>query len=305
MPARLRIVVVGDSAFVADVVVPELVAHDRDHEVVGTIGEAVVRAAERPVDLVITGLTTSVAEDLDALRRIRRTRPDAKLLVLSPTGTSQDVIDAIRGHAFAVCQIPCSAPELASLIELALDTPHWSDGIELLSASPVWIEVRASCQMVTADRLVHFMDALGCDLAPDTRTAISTAFRELLLNAIEHGGQFDPSRHVTITCVRTDGAIIYLIRDPGHGFSLSSLPHAALSNPEGEPAKHMEHRERLNLRPGGFGLLLARGLVDHIVHNEHGNAVMLVKYLDQSGEHPQASAPPQEVEPVPRPVRPA
>jgi anti-sigma regulatory factor (Ser/Thr protein kinase) len=39
-------------------------------------------------------------------------------------------------------------------------------------------------------------------------------------------------------------------------------------------------RETQGLRPGGFGLLLAKKLVDELIYNEQGNDVLLVKYID-------------------------
>lgn len=99
----------------------------------------------------------------------------------------------------------------------------------------------------------------------------------LLLNAIEHGGRFSPDQQVHVTSARTLRAVVYMIRDPGEGFMPTALPHAALSNPDG--TRHAEHRERVGMRPGGFGLLVARGLVDDVVHNERGNGVLLIKYL--------------------------
>jgi len=35
------------------------------------------------------------------------------------------------------------------------------------------------------------------------------------------------------------------------------------------------------LRPGGFGVMVARHLVDELIYGERGNDVLLVKYLDQ------------------------
>jgi anti-sigma regulatory factor (Ser/Thr protein kinase) len=32
-------------------------------------------------------------------------------------------------------------------------------------------------------------------------------------------------------------------------------------------------------RPGGFGILVTRSLVDELLYNERGNAVLFVKYL--------------------------
>ena len=41
----------------------------------------------------------------------------------------------------------------------------------------------------------------------------------------------------------------------------------------------MEVRVESGHRPGGFGILMSRNLVDELVYNERGNAVLFVKYL--------------------------
>jgi hypothetical protein len=38
------------------------------------------------------------------------------------------------------------------------------------------------------------------------------------------------------------------------------------------------------MRPGGFGILMAKKLVDELLYNEQGNEVLLVKYLGKPGE---------------------
>src|SRR5205823_13128917 len=131
----------------------------------------------------------------------------------------------------------------------------------------------------TADRLLQFLREMGMDLPPAEQDIIATAFRELLMNAIEHGGHSDPNLRVTVSYVRTSKALIYYVRDPGDGFSMENLPHAAISNPPDEPTGHAEVRDQLGIRPGGFGILLTRNLVDDLVYNEKGNEVMLIKYL--------------------------
>ena len=79
--------------------------------------------------------------------------------------------------------------------------------------------------------------------------------------------------------MRTHKALIVQIQDPGKGFSLDSLPHAAISNPEDSPIRHVEVRVEAGQRPGGFGILMTRNLVDELIYNERGNGVMFVKYL--------------------------
>jgi len=54
------------------------------------------------------------------------------------------------------------------------------------------------------------------------------------------------------------------------------LPHAAISNPEGEPSRHILFRLEHGMRAGGFGIMLARKLVDELVYNERGNKVLLI-----------------------------
>ena len=45
--------------------------------------------------------------------------------------------------------------------------------------------------------------------------------------------------------------------------------------------EHAEIREKLGMRPGGFGILMTRQLVDELIYNEQGNEVLLIKYLDR------------------------
>jgi anti-sigma regulatory factor (Ser/Thr protein kinase) len=72
---------------------------------------------------------------------------------------------------------------------------------------------------------------------------------------------------------------MYRLDDPGPGFDLHNLKHAALNNPEEDPMAHMKAREEKGLRPGGLGLLLTQQMVDELVYNESRNEVVLIKYL--------------------------
>jgi len=72
------------------------------------------------------------------------------------------------------------------------------------------------------------------------------------------------------------------IKDPGEGFSLDEIPHAAIMNPADQPLRHLTYREAENLRPGGFGVLLVKNSIDELLYNEKGNEVVLVKYIDRA-----------------------
>jgi anti-sigma regulatory factor (Ser/Thr protein kinase) len=157
--------------------------------------------------------------------------------------------------------------------------PCWDDGIEVISATPAWIQLLARCDRYTADRLLQFLHEI-IDLPELEKGRIGMAFREMLLNAIEHGAHFDPSQYVEISYLRARHAVMCRVKDPGEGFSLDEIKHAAICNPPGEPLRHQEYREADGLRPGGFGVLIARNLVDEMIYGERGNDVVLIKYLD-------------------------
>jgi anti-sigma regulatory factor (Ser/Thr protein kinase) len=73
------------------------------------------------------------------------------------------------------------------------------------------------------------------------------------------------------------------IKDPGDGFSLQENMDAAANNPPDDPLRHVKHREAQGMRPGGYGVLLAKNLVDEVFYTEKGNEVLLIKYIDGDG----------------------
>jgi anti-sigma regulatory factor (Ser/Thr protein kinase) len=130
------------------------------------------------------------------------------------------------------------------------------------------------------------MARLDTDLAAETRESVAYAFRELLLNAIEWGGKLDPSRTVRISYLRARRMVLYRIADPGPGFNIDDLPHAAVGHAPDAPIAHVDVREAQGLRPGGFGLLMVRSTVDELLYNEKRNEVVFVKYLDEDRKVP-------------------
>ena len=136
------------------------------------------------------------------------------------------------------------------------------------------------CTREAAEHIQTVMAQLDTDLAPELRESIGYAFRELLLNAVEWGGRLDPKRKVRIACLRSNRMLMYRIADPGPGFKIEELPHAAIGHPSDDPIAHMQIREDKGIRPGGFGLMMVRASVDELIYNERRNEVVFVKCLD-------------------------
>ena len=240
----------------------------------------------RAFDLILTSEKTSGREDIELLRKIRRIRPHTRLIILADESTPGDVITAMRERAFSYFSKPFSSEALALMIQHAIEEPCWDDGIEVVSATPEWIRIRARCDLKTADRVLQFFDEIA-ELPDPERGAVGMAFREMLTNAIEHGGRLDPNEQVEISYVRARHMVTCRISDPGEGFTLDEIPHAAIANPADDPVRHVEYRDAQGMRPGGFGVLLAQQLVDELVYNEQGNEVMLIKYLDLEPRPPE------------------
>jgi CheY-like chemotaxis protein len=236
--------------------------------------------SQHSYDLILTDPNQKGAVGVQLLKQIRQIQPGRKVVVMAKESSEADILEAMREQAFSFFSHPIDRANLIGMITCALDLPHWENGIEVLCARPGWIELRIKPQIVTADRVYHFMKELAADLADPVREKITTAFRELLLNAIEYGAGFDSDRTVRVRCIRGKRILIFQIRDPGSGFSFREIPHAAISNPPDQPIAHMQFRLEKGLRDGGFGILIAHELADELLFNQSGNEVMILKYLD-------------------------
>jgi CheY-like chemotaxis protein/anti-sigma regulatory factor (Ser/Thr protein kinase) len=279
MSGQKRILIVDDDPDMHPLLAAAIGAPDRKIESAYD-GLAGLRCVEdSPYDLVLTDVSMPGLDGMALLERIRALRPETRVVVMTVASTPENIIRAIRERAFAYFSKPFTISTIAEMVARALGSIPLEDDIEVLSARPNWLELRLRCKMETADRIFQFLREMGIGLPSDEQEKIATAFREILLNAIEHGGGSDPNKRVAITYVRAERAVLYYVRDPGKGFSLQGLAHAATSNPLDAPFEHVEVRERLGIRPGGYGLLMTRELVDELIYNEAGNEVLLIKYL--------------------------
>jgi two-component system, OmpR family, response regulator len=251
---------------------------DREIQHVPGSKEALDLLRTGPIDVVLAGQGNNGFDGLKLLRRVRSIRPETKV-ILTGDSDPQRILDAIRQRAFGYLHRPLTPGPLSELVQQALDCETWQDDIRVVSARPEWITLDVRCKIDAADRTTHFLREITTHLSAQAGEDVSSAFRELLMNAIEHGGKNDPHKRVRTSILHTARAIIVHISDPGTGFSLDFLPHAAISNPVDSPIRHVEVRAEEGRRPGGFGILLTKNLVDELLYNERGNAVLFVKYL--------------------------
>ena len=230
-------------------------------------------------DLMLLDVWMPRMNGLELLAKLRTSKNRPRVVVMTSDDAPETLLKAVREQAFKYVHKPVESSALLDTVEDALAAPE-SPPIEVVSARPEWVELLVPCTREAAGRLETVMAHLDANLAPDVRESIAYAFRELLLNAVEWGGKLDPSRTVRIACLRAKRMLMYRIADPGPGFDIDQLPHAAIGQPASDPIAHMHVREAKGIRPGGFGLLTVRASVDELLYNEQRNEVVFIKYLD-------------------------
>ena len=233
----------------------------------------------RKFDLVLLDIRMPRMSGLDVLAALRSKRSPPKVIVITSDDSPATVLAAIRENAHQYIAKPIDREALMALVRQTLGKRARIQAIEVISARPDWVELAVPCSLEAAERLEGFMAHLESGLPEDVRIAVGQAFHELLMNAIEWGGKLNPRRQVRISYLRAKRMVLYRIADPGPGFDLAELNHAAIAYGD-EPMKHGDVRVEKGLRPGGFGLMMVKASVDELLYNEKHNEVVFVKYLD-------------------------
>jgi CheY-like chemotaxis protein/anti-sigma regulatory factor (Ser/Thr protein kinase) len=242
--------------------------------------DALKRLRAGSYDLMLLDVWMPKMNGLDVLAALPKEGARPRVVVMTADDTPETLLRAVREQAWRYVAKPVEPQALVELLHEVLAQTAVARAIEVVSARPDWVELLVPCERAVVDRIESFMTHLEGDLAVDVRESIGYAFRELLMNAIEWGGGLDPSRTVRVAFLKAQRMLLYRIADPGPGFNVEGLLHAAIGQPEDDPMAHAIVREEKGLRPGGFGILTVRAKVDELLYNEKRNEVVFVKYLD-------------------------
>jgi serine/threonine-protein kinase RsbW len=114
--------------------------------------------------------------------------------------------------------------------------------------------------------LVDLCHRAGC--ADDEEYWLVTALREAVANAVRHGNQHDPHRHVRVAYTIADSTVTIRVEDEGEGFDPADIPDP--TDPENL------------LRPNGRGIFYMRQFMNRVDFGSTatgGTAVVMVKDL--------------------------
>ena len=258
-------------------IVQALAASDCHCERASGGASAIRRLRKQSFDVVITDPDTTIDEGLALSEEMRDIRPGMKAILLAPSSTPEEIIAALRARVFVCFSAPFDVHEIASFACRAAIDSDWRTEIEVLSAQPDWVSLRANCRILTAERVVTFLGELHAELPEAIRDKLMLAFREILLGAMGHAEASDRHKVVEVSAVRTERTIVFYVRDPGTGLRRATLAHATAARAAG-PTASIEQAAEMGIRPGAFATLLDRGVVDELIYSEAGNEVLMIKH---------------------------
>ncbi len=266
--------IVEDHPEQADLVARILRLRDYDAILAGD-GESGLRLAkERTPDVVLLDLMLPDINGFDVCRRLRTDRATMLLPVVMLTALNdvQHKVHGFRVGANAYLTKPYGVEDLFDAIESARS---WRQSIQLRSLhGEIHVELNSEINFLKDLNDFFMLVCQATPLAADQVVQLRQAVMEMAQNAIEWGNLHESERLVNITYRVHEDRLEIIVKDQGTGFDRGNLPHAALP---GDPFTHLDVREKLGLRAGGFGLLICQGMVDEMSYNDPGNEVTLIK----------------------------
>lgn len=238
-------------------------------------GRTALRLARRHLpDVLLLDLMLPDINGFDVCRQLRLDRETMLIpvVMLTALDNMQHRVHGFRVGANAYVTKPYGVDELFEAISTAR---AWRVSMEQRSLQgEVSVELNSEITLLKDlnDFLMHVCRATP--LSSEQVMQLRQAVMEMAHNAIEWGNQHQSERPVKITYRIYEDHLEIVVRDQGPGFDRGHLPHAAVAD---DPFSHLDVREKLGLRAGGFGLLICQGMVDEMRYNDQGNEVTLLK----------------------------
>jgi two-component system, OmpR family, response regulator len=239
--------------------------------------QALAVIAEKKPDLILLDLMLPDIDGFDLCDRLKRAR-ETNLIPIIMVTALQDAhhrAAGVRVGANGYLTKPFTPSQLYEMVEsgLAWHEEHKQRG----TTGEINFDIRSELTY-----LLQASDMLA-DLFAHTPLSerhlkdLKQAVMEMGGNAIEWGHEKNAELVLRITYRIDPSAVTLIIKDQGPGFDPKNLPHAASDE---DPIGHIEIRNEMGRREGGFGIMLARGLVDEFRYNKSGNEVTIVKYFE-------------------------
>ena len=217
--------------------------------------------------------------DIDGYTICRQLKLDRRtnripIIMVTGMGRPEDRVKGLEVGANEYVTKPFSLEQIGDAVTRAA---AWREELERSGTQgEVHFEMRSDIKLLEELNRLLSSIFLHSGLSEHQASMLAMAVREMGANGMEWGHRKQADMLLTVTYRIDAKKVEIIIRDKGPGFDLSNLPHAADRE---DPERHLVVRDSRGLRPGGFGILMTRGLVDEMSYNSKGNEVRLVKYV--------------------------
>jgi DNA-binding response OmpR family regulator len=243
-------------------------------------GESALRMArELMPDFVLLDLMLPDINGFDVCRRLRSDRATMLIPVVMLTALN-DVQHRVHGFRVGANAYVTKPYGVDALFEAITAACAWRRSIANRALQgEIHVEINSEINFLQDLNDFSMLVCQATPLSNDQVVQLRQAVMEMAQNAIEWGNLHQSDRLVKITYRVHDDRLEIVVCDQGPGFDRTTLPHAAVA---GDPFTHLDVREKLGLRAGGFGLLICQGMVDEMRYNDQGNEVTLIKHFSAS-----------------------
>ncbi|HBP22140.1 MAG TPA: hypothetical protein DEA08_30700 [Planctomycetes bacterium] len=235
--------------------------------------------SEDAFDLVITDINMPEMGGEELLRELKERGYSAPVIVLTARNDPALITECFKHDAYRFLTKPFTGEELRGVVEAALGEVEEAGAKGGFSTGEArvddegWVELTAPSRQEYLDRFQDFTESLiASRLDERSKNELKIAVQEMGQNAIEWGNAMNHDARVRLSYKLLPDRIMIRIADEGKGFDPNDVP-----DPTIDPIKTIEAREERGKRPGGFGIHLARRVMDTVSFNETGNVVTMEK----------------------------
>ncbi len=253
---------------------------------------ALKKVEQEEFDLIITDLTSAaqpgiqkkgarsqgesvaMVREIEGLELVTKLRERARApIIVSFKAVSSELRSAFKNGATYYLPLPYEPQSLAQVVGKALVRGGRRRHRTLLPAEREVFEIELPTDTRFVESLSDYLveRTVAYGLINPKRSNLFVALDEALTNAIKHGNRNEIARRVRLKAEFSHREARFTITDEGEGFAQESVP---------DPLKSVNL-----LKESGRGLMLIRHIMDEVHFNECGNAITMIKHL----ENPESS----------------
>ena len=235
--------------------------------------------AQQP-DVILLDLTLPDATGFEICHKLKCDRETnlIPIVLVALKDDPRQMLSGVRVGSNGYISKPYTSDEVKEAIDSAIAWRH--ERIEHGDSGEIVFMLRSEMSILqqTNDMLTDLFS--HTPLTERQIKELKQVLTEMGGNAIELGHRRNADLPLKITYRIGSDQVTLIIRDQGPGFDPKNLPHAACDE---DPIQHLDVRNELGIREGGFGIMLAKGMVDEFKYNDIGNQVTLVKRFAKQG----------------------